>query len=98
MHDRLRGVSFQRLFERLNRQVEPPAALVAPAERKADMNVLRLDLGGLAEEGHGVEKIVHGPQRLAAKEQDMGLEAPGVINAIERLEHAAGELVAGIRP
>ena len=97
MHDRVRGVGFERLFQRLNRQVQPAAALVAPAQRQANVNVLRLELGRLAEQRHGLDKVVHRPQGLPAEKQDVGLQAAGILDAVERRQHAAGQRVAGVR-
>src|SRR5262245_13053733 len=97
MHDGLRSVGLKSFFERLDRQVKSSAALEAPAEREANVDVLRLDLGRFAKQWDGVEEGFHRPQRLTAKEEHVGLHAARILDAVERLEDAAGKLVASVR-
>src|SRR5262245_59146966 len=60
------------------------------------MDVLRLDLGCFAEQRHGIDEVLHRPQRLAAKKEHVSLEATGIVNAVERFDDSSGKLVAGV--
>src|SRR5262249_43033342 len=60
--------------------------------------ILWLDLGGFAKERNRVDEVIHRSQSLSAEEQHVGLQSARMIDTVERLDHPAGKLVAGVGP